>query len=250
MALPAFVIIYRIAPFRQLSLLSRSGIVPRAMRNILIAPSILAADFSSLGEAVVEIARAGADWVHLDVMDGVFVPNLTFGPKTVADLRGLSPLPFDVHLMTVNPGSLIDAFADAGADWITFHAEAEIHSHRVIQKIRSRGKKAGISICPGTDLSSIESLLPFVDLVLVMTVNPGFGGQTLIPECLEKVSALSAKAKEKGYGYLVSMDGGVNRDTISASLAAGPDVLVAGSAFFGSKDKAAEVRMLRGQTPV
>jgi ribulose-phosphate 3-epimerase len=219
------------------------------MNTVIIAPSVLAADFSHLAGALAEITRSGAEWVHLDVMDGNFVPNLTFGPKMVADLRPLGGEIFDAHLMVREPERLIEGFARAGADYITFHVEAAVHSHRLIQSIRDLGKKPGISVVPSTPISLIEPLLPFTDLVLVMTVNPGFGGQTLIPECLEKVRTLAELRKRRGEGFLISVDGGINLHTAAAARDAGTDILVTGEAFFRAPDKAALVRTLKGLDP-
>lgn len=203
---------------------------------MIAAPSVLACDFTDIAAGLDAIHRSGAAWIHLDIMDGHFVPNISFGPKMVQDIRAKTSLTLDVHLMIAEPDRYIAAFADAGADVITFHAETVVHGHRLIQQIRETGSRAGVSIVPSTPVATIEELLPFVDLVLVMTVNPGFGGQSLIPETLEKVSQLAARRRAGRGSYRISVDGGVNAETAPACRKAGADVLVSGSAFFTAED--------------
>jgi ribulose-phosphate 3-epimerase len=212
----------------------------------IIAPSLLSADFSAPGEAVRLMDASGADWVHFDVMDGSFVPNITFGHKLVADVRPFSKLPFDVHLMTNCPDRHIADFAKAGADLITIHLEAAVHIHRILGAIHERGKKAGIAIVPSTPVSALTEILPIADLVLVMTVNPGFGGQKLIPAALDKARALADIRKTKNLPFLISVDGGISPETAQAARHA--DILVTGSAFFNAPDKTRFIQTMRSAT--
>ncbi len=200
--------------------------------NIKIAPSILSADFASLGEEVARISRAGADYVHIDVMDGHFVPNLTIGPVVVKSIRKFSKLPFDVHLMISNPDQYIAQFAEAGSDIITVHAEAVTHLDRTINLIKSYGKKAGVSIVPSTSPDVLDYVLSELDLVLVMTVNPGFGGQKFIFSQLDKITAIRKKIDKIGKKIDLEVDGGITVETSIRAIEAGADVLVAGSAIF------------------
>ncbi len=201
----------------------------------LLAPSLLSADFSELGAALDSIRDHGGDMVHVDVMDGHFVPNLTIGVPVVKSLKKRSKLPLDVHLMVSNPAEQVEWFIEAGADYLTFHIEAEVHAHRLVSRIKEAGLKAGISLVPSTPVSALMEVLPFVDLVLVMTVNPGFGGQEMIMACLEKVRELKKIKHDRGLSYIVSVDGGVNGSTLPSVLEAGTDLVVSGSAFFSGE---------------
>jgi ribulose-phosphate 3-epimerase len=212
---------------------------------IKIAPSILSADFARLGEEIRAVETGGADYLHVDVMDGHFVPNITIGPPVVAAVRAVTGLPLDVHLMIENPDAYVADFARAGADLITVHYEAAPHLHRTVQLIRSLGKKAGVSINPATPISVLEVILADLDLVLVMTVNPGFGGQHFIPSCLDKITGLRRRIDALGLPIELQVDGGVKVDNIGRIAAAGADVFVAGSAVFGTGDYAATIAALR-----
>jgi len=211
---------------------------------IYIAPSLLSADFSKLQEEVKDIEQGGADWLHLDVMDGHFVPNITFGPGLIKALRPHSNLFFDVHLMIENPDKYIQEFADSGADMIVVHAEACTHLHRTIQSIHATGKKAGVALNPATSLSVLDYILPEVDMVLLMSVNPGFGGQKFI-NIVPKLERLMEMCKKQGVSPLVQVDGGITSETAPLVVNAGANVLVAGSAVFGKPDRKAAIEALR-----
>ena len=219
--------------------------------DVRIAPSILSADFARLGEEVRAISAAGADWIHVDVMDGHFVPNLTIGPMVVKALRPHSSLPFDVHLMISPADPYLEAFAEAGADILTVHPEAGPHLHRTIQRIKSLGKKAGVSLNPASPISLVEDVLGDIDLILVMSVNPGFGGQGFITSQLRKIERLRRMIDDSGRAIHLEVDGGVDAGNAATVIAAGADVLVAGTASFkgGANHYAANIAALKGATP-
>jgi ribulose-phosphate 3-epimerase len=202
----------------------------------LIAPSILSADFTRLGQEVRAVAEAGADWIHADVMDGHFVPNISFGPMVVDAVRRVTDLPIDVHLMIENPDAYISQFVDAGADYISVQVETCLHLHRTVQMIKDAGVRAGIVLNPSTSLSTVDWILEDVDYVLIMSVNPGFGGQRFIANSLNKIRALRQMIADAGLNLLIQIDGGINPETITDAADAGADVFVAGSAIFGQPD--------------
>ncbi len=211
---------------------------------IKVAPSVLAADFTRMGEEVARIARWGAELVHFDVMDGRFVPNITFGPDMCGALRGKTGLPLDVHLMVEEPARWVEPFHKAGADYLTFHVEAERHIHRTLSQIRSLGMRAGVVLNPATPLCAAEEALPYCDLILLMSVNPGFGGQSFIPETVDKIRALRKLLKKRGLDADIEVDGGINAETGRLCAEAGASILVAGSSVFRAPDPAEMVRTL------
>ena len=212
---------------------------------IKIAPSILSADFVKLGEDVIAAERAGADLIHVDVMDGHFVPNITIGPLVAKSLQNVTKLPLDVHLMIEKPDQYIKDFADSGADIITVHEEASVHLHRTLQNIKECGVKAAVSLNPATPISNVELVLPYVDMVLIMSVNPGFGGQKFIPEALTKIEQLKKMINEKGLNIEIEVDGGVTVENVAEVHRAGADIVVMGSAFYNSENYEETVKAVR-----
>jgi len=214
-------------------------------RRIKIAPSLLSADFSRIADEIATVERGGADYLHVDVMDGRFVPNITWGPKVIKDMRKLTRLPFDTHLMIVEPERYVDDFARAGADIITVHWEATVHAHRLIHQIKEAGARAGLSLNPATPLSVLAEILPYLDLLLIMSVNPGFGGQAYIESSTAKIAAARRMIDERGLEAELEVDGGVHLDNAATVAAAGADVLVMGAGIFGTPAPDATIGRVR-----
>ncbi|MFS8652097.1 MAG: ribulose-phosphate 3-epimerase [Caldibacillus sp.] len=214
---------------------------------VKIAPSILAADFSILAKEVTDVEQGGADYIHIDVMDGCFVPNISFGPVVIEAIRPLTSLPFDVHLMIEEPGRYITDFVNVGSDLISVHVEACRHLHRTIYQIKEHGVKAGVVLNPATPVEMVREILPDIDLVLLMTVNPGFGGQDFIPAVLNKIEQISRYKEEHGLNFEIEVDGGINRETARLCVEKGANVLVAGSAIFKESDRKKAIQILRGE---
>jgi ribulose-phosphate 3-epimerase len=213
--------------------------------GILIAPSILSADFTHLAEEIAEVEAAGADWLHIDVMDGHYVPNLTIGPPVVKALKRIAKRPLDVHLMIENTDDTLAWYLDAGADSVTVHAESTTHIHRAVQAIKAAGAKAGASVNPGTPVSALRDVLPELDLVLVMSVNPGFGGQAFIDGAIAKIAELAEMCEDAGVTPIIQVDGGINAETVVPCVEAGARCFVAGNAVFGEVDRAAALSAIR-----
>lgn len=215
---------------------------------VKIAPSILSSDFSRLGEEIKAVEDAGADFIHLDVMDGHFVPNLTIGPRIVSAVKGVTSLPLDVHLMITNPELFLEEFIEAGADYLTVHVEVQPHLHRTVSRIRELGARAGVSLNPSTPAAALQEIVPIVDLVLVMSVNPGFGGQTFIPSSLDKIRTIRGMIDRHGGSALLEVDGGIKADNAGPVRDAGADVLVSGSGVFRTDDYRGNISRIRGES--
>lgn len=215
---------------------------------VKIAPSILSSDFSRLGEEIKAVEDAGADFIHLDVMDGHFVPNLTIGPGIVSAVKGVTSLPLDVHLMITNPELFLEEFIEAGADYLTVHVEVQPHLHRTVSRIRELGARAGVSLNPSTPAAALQEIVPIVDLVLVMSVNPGFGGQTFIPSSLDKIRTIRGMIDRHGGSALLEVDGGIKADNAGPVRDAGADVLVSGSGVFRTDDYRGNISRIRGES--